>query len=123
MRIAAPPLVLLDSVTQVEPAHAGCLVVTGSHGGASVVKYARAVRAWLYVFNDAGVGKDEAGIAALELLQRDGIAAAAVAHSTARIGEAADSWEHGVVSHLNPAAAARGLQSGDQLVDRLQLGA
>ena len=70
-----PPI---DSVTQVEPRHEGCLVVTGSHGGASVVPYARAVRAWVYVFNDAGVGKDDAGIAALELLQADGIAAANV---------------------------------------------
>jgi hypothetical protein len=120
MPIAAPRLVLLDSVTQVTPAHAGSLVVTGSHGGASVVPYARAVRAWLYVFNDAGVGKDGAGIAALDMLQADGIAAAAVAHASARIGEAADSWAHGVVAHLNTAAAALGLRSGDRLADRLR---
>jgi hypothetical protein len=117
--IAAPPLILLDSVTQVEPAHARRLVVTGSHGGASVVPYARAVRAWLYVFNDAGIGKDNAGIAALELLQADGIAAATVAHTSARIGEAADSWEHGAVSHLNDAAAGIGLQLGTALREQL----
>ena len=119
MAIAAPRLVLLDSVTQVEPAHAGRLIVTGSHGGASVVPYARAVRGWLYVFNDAGVGKDGAGIAALELLQAEGIAAAAVAHTSARIGEALDAWEHGVVSHLNAEAAALGLRIGAPL--RVQL--
>jgi hypothetical protein len=118
--IPAPPLVLLDSVTQVEPRHEGCLVVTGSHGGASVVPYARAVRAWLYVFNDAGVGRDGAGIAALQLLQADGIAAAAVAHSSARIGEAADSWAHGVVTHLNVAAARLGLKTGARLAEQLQ---
>jgi hypothetical protein len=117
--IAAPRLVLLDSVTQVGPAHAGRLVVTGSHGGASVVRYARAVRAWLYVFNDAGVGKDGAGIAALDMLQADGIAAAAVAHGSARIGEALDSWEHGVVSHLNASARALGLQAGGRLAGQL----
>jgi hypothetical protein len=118
--IAAPRLVLLDSVTQVEPAHAGCLVVTGSHGGASVVPYARAVHGWLYVFNDAGVGKDGAGIAALELLAADGIAAATVAHSSARIGEAADSWEHGVVSHLNVAARKLGLEVGTPLKTQVE---
>jgi hypothetical protein len=117
--IAAPALVLLDSVTQVEPRHEGCLVVTGSHGGASVVPYARAVRAWVYVFNDAGVGKDDAGIAALELLQADGIAAATVAHSSARIGEAADSWEHGVVTHMNDVAAALGLRAGRSLREQI----
>ena len=120
MAIAAPPLILLDSVTQVEPAHAGRLVVTGSHGGASVVPYARAVRAWLYVFNDAGIGKHNAGIAALELLQADGIAAATVAHTSARIGEAADSWEHGVVSQLNAAAVALGLQIGQPLRQQMR---
>ncbi len=120
MPIAAPRLVLLDSITQVGPAHAGLLVVTGSHGGASVVRYARAVRAWLYVFNDAGVGKDGAGIAALDMLQADGIAAATVAHSSARIGEASDSWEHGVVSHVNSAARANGVRTGRPLIEQVK---
>jgi hypothetical protein len=122
MAIAAPVLVLLDSVTQVEFRHAGQLVVTGSHGGASVVPYARAVRAWLYVFNDAGVGKDGAGIAALDLLDADGIAAATVAHTSARIGEALDSWEHGVVSHVNSAAAALRLAVGLTLRGQVDCG-
>jgi hypothetical protein len=119
MPIAAPRLVLLDSVTQVEFGHAGQLVVTGSHGGASVVPYARAVRAWLYVFNDAGVGKDDAGIAALDLLDADGVAALAVAHTSARIGEALDTWQRGVVSHLNAAARALGLRTGAPLREQL----
>lgn len=122
MTIAAPRLVLLDSVTQVGPAHAGLLVVTGSHGGASVVRYARAVRAWLYVFNDAGIGKDGAGIAALDLLQADGIAALTVAHTSARIGEALDSWQHGIVSHLNDVATALGLAAGKRLAGQLKQG-
>jgi hypothetical protein len=120
MPAAVPPLVLLDSVTQVEPVHAGALVVTGSHGGASVVPYAREVRAWLYVFNDAGVGKDGAGIAALDLLDADGIAAAAVAHDSARIGEALDTWQHGVVSHLNAAARRLRLREGESLRGQLR---
>lgn len=119
MSIAAPGLVLLDSVTQVGPGHAGKLVVTGSHGGVSVVAYARAVRAWMYVFNDAGIGKDEAGIAALDLLHADGIAAVAVAHTSARIGEALDAWEHGIVSKLNGAARVLGLRDGLALREQL----
>ena len=99
-------VVLLDTVTAVAPQHAGTIVVTGSHGGASVVRYARAVAARLYVFNDAGVGKDGAGIAALAELERDGIAAATVAHDSARIGEARDAFDHGVVSRVNRPAAA-----------------
>ncbi len=120
MAIVAPVLVLIDSITQVSAAQAGALVVTGSHGGASVVPYARAVRAWLYVFNDAGIGKDRAGVAALPLLERDGIAAAAVSHASARIGEARDAWEGGVVSALNAPAAALGLRVGLALREQLQ---
>ena len=111
------PLTLLDSVTQATPALAGHVVVTGSHGGASVVRYARAVRALLYVFNDAGIGKDGAGIAALAELERHGIAACAVSHDSARIGEAQDAWAHGVISAVNSQASGLGLASGQRLRD------
>lgn len=108
-------VVLLDSVTQVTAEHAGRVVVTGSHGGASAARYARAVAAQLYVFNDAGVGKDEAGIAALALLDAQGLAAITVSHVSARIGEARDTWECGVISHVNACAARLGLRSGHAL--------
>lgn len=113
--LAAPALVLLDSVTHVRPEHAGRLVVTGSHGGISVLQFARGVRAWLYVFNDAGVGKDEAGVAVLAPLGDAGIAAAAVAHDSARIGEARDTWEHGRITRVNAPAVALGLAPGQPL--------
>lgn len=113
--MSAARVVLLDSITEVLPSHAGCVVVTGSHGGASVVAYARRVRAALYVFNDAGIGKDEAGVAALAILDSEGIAAATVAHASARIGEAADAWRNGVVSRLNTYAAKLGVRVGAAL--------
>lgn len=115
----AAGVVLLDSVTQTAPEHAGRIVVTGSHAGRSVVKYALAVPAKLYVFNDAGVGKDGAGIAALAELETLGVAAVAVAHTSARIGEALDTWQHGVVSTVNAAAARLGLAPGQRLRDAL----
>ncbi len=121
---ADPPagVVLLDSVTQAAPEHAGCVVVTGSHAGRSVVRYAAAVPAKLYVFNDAGVGKDGAGIAALAELEALGIAAVAVAHTSARIGEAIDTWTCGVISAVNAPAARQGLAVGDRLRDALGAG-
>lgn len=106
------PLVLLDSITQVRAEHAGAVVVTGSHGGLSVVPYAQAVRARLYVFNDAGIGKDDAGVAALAVLDAHGQAAVAVAHTSARIGEARETLDSGVVSRVNGAASALGLRVG-----------
>lgn len=120
MQAALPPgIVLLDSVTQTAAEHAGCIVVTGSHAGRSVVKYACAVPAKLYVFNDAGIGKDGAGIAALAELEAQGIAAVAVAHTSARIGEALDTWQNGVISAVNAAAARLGLAPGQRLRDAL----
>jgi hypothetical protein len=112
-------LALLDSVTETTAAHADALVVTGSHGGASVVRYARAVPARLFVFNDAGIGKERAGVRALDLLDADGIAAAAVAHDSARIGEARDAWAHGRISAVNAAAARLGLRVGMLLREAL----
>jgi len=105
-------VVLADSITEVLGIDAGRVVVTGSHGGVSAAFFAGQVRAALYVFNDAGVGKDAAGVAGLAMLDRDGIAACAVAHTSARIGEALDALESGVVSAVNTACARRGVRIG-----------
>ena len=101
-------IIVIDSITQVQPAHAGAIVVTGSHGGRSSARYAAKVRAKLYVFNDAGIGRDEAGVAALAMLDRYGIAAVAVSHESARIGDAADTLDRGVISRINDVASKLG---------------
>ena len=62
-------VVLMDSITQVDASDAGAFVVSGSHGGTSSGEFALAVPLGLTVFNDAGIGKDEAGIAALAMAQ------------------------------------------------------
>jgi len=109
------PLRLVDSITELGPADAGAWVVSGSHGGVSAARYALAWPLALVVFNDAGGGKDQAGIAALALLQAQGRPAATVSHDSARIGDARDSWAHGRISHVNAAAAALGLAPGQPL--------
>jgi hypothetical protein len=114
-------VVLLDSVTQVDVLHAGLCVVTGSHGGVSAARYASAVAARVYVFNDAGVGKDSAGIAALAVLDVCGIAAVTVAHDSARIGEARDTWDNGVISHRNVAAGRMRIRPGTRLSEALEV--
>ena len=109
-------IVVMGSITQVTAEDAGSLVVSGSHGGISSGEYALVLAPLrLAVFNDAGVGKDRAGIAALEMLQARGVAGAAVSHQSARIGDAQDTWEHGVVSHANAVAQGLGLVPGARL--------
>jgi hypothetical protein len=102
-------LVLLDEIADLSAEHRGKVVVTGSHGG--LVSGRRAIRypPQLTVFNDAGVGKDRAGIAALEMLDSFRLPALAVAAVSARIGDAEDALQGGIVSHLNASAVALGL--------------
>jgi hypothetical protein len=104
--------IAIDSITQLAAGDEGAVVVSGSHGGTSSGTFALELPLRAVFFNDAGVGKDDAGIAALAMLQAQGVAAAAVAHTSARIGDALDAWQHGVISHLNGAAAALGLRVG-----------
>ena len=105
---------VVDSITQLGPQDAGCLAVSGSHGGISSARYALAARPRLSIFNDAGVGKDEAGLAALPFLQSHGLAACTVAHSSARIGEAQSTLAEGIVSHVNAMAQALGVVVGQR---------
>jgi hypothetical protein len=106
--------ILMDSISYVDAADAGHIVISASHGGASSAGYARRHPLAAVFFNDAGVGKDEAGIASLNMLE---MPVATVSHVSARIGDAEDAWRHGVLSHVNAAAGRRGLQPGQRLQD------
>ena len=69
------PVRLLDSITEAVGTAASCVVVSGSHGGLSAGRFALQAQTFLAIFNDAGVGKDGAGVAALSLLAQAGMAA------------------------------------------------
>ena len=106
-----PAVIGCDSASLVRPEDVDHIVVTGSHCGALPGRpgYGLGVRAHGAVFNDAGGG---AGIARLPVLQAQGIPGAAVAASSARIGEARSTWETGIVSAVNRLTAERGVQAG-----------
>ena len=65
------------------------------------------------------MGKDRAGIVALDMLEARGTPGLAFSHGSARIGEAGDAWEHGVVSHVNAGATALGIKVGQSLRDEI----
>ena len=115
-REGVPRIVALDSVSQLGPEFAEDIVFTGSHGGAvgGVGVKHRVAAAF---FNDAGIGKDEAGVSRLPLLDRDGIPGATVDYLSAGIGFGAESYEHGVLSRVNQAAARLGLTVGMTSID------
>jgi hypothetical protein len=112
-------VVIMDSITKVIPDDAGAHVVSASHGGVSSGEFALEVPLSSVFFNDAGVGKDGAGIAALAMLEARGVAAGTVSHESAKIGDSQDMWDHGVISHANKSAVERGLVPGLKLKDAL----
>ena len=112
-------VVIMDSITKVVPDDAGAHVVSASHGGVSSGEFALEVPLSSVFFNDAGVGKEGAGIAALAMLEARGVAAGTVSHESAKIGDSQDMWDHGVISHANGPAVERGLVPGLKLKDAL----
>ena len=99
-------ITLLDSVALIDSSHAGTIVVTGSHGGRSAAGFVVDVREkpLAVFFNDAGGGKDNAGKVGLDMLQAIGVAAACYSHMSARIGDAQDGLDNGVLTDLNDLA-------------------
>jgi hypothetical protein len=116
----ARPVVLMDSISSVTAEDGGSIVVSASHGGISSGEFATRHPLGGCFFNDAGVGKDEAGIAALGMLDEIRVAGATLSHFSACIGNARDHWEHGIVSHVNRTAAAAGLTPGQRVRDAVR---
>lgn len=105
-------IVLADTATKLGPAAGGAVIVTGSHGGRYAAYLTLKAHPRAVIHNDAGVGKDAAGIAVIGIGQALGIAAATASHASCRIGDATDMMARGVVSHANTLAAALGVVPG-----------
>jgi uncharacterized protein YunC (DUF1805 family) len=97
--------------------HHGDVIVSGSYGGRYNAYNASKWRVRGVVMNDAGVGRDDAGVVGLEFLDRIGVAAATADAQTCHIGDGDDMLAHGVVSHVNEAAAALGCAVGQSVRD------
>ena len=106
-------IIVADSITRVGETEArGAVIVNASHGGIYAAYLAAKLGAAAAIFNDAGIGRDHAGIAGLDYLRDLGIAAATVGHDTARIGDGADMMARGVITHANGLAEASGCRPG-----------
>ncbi|CAN5392426.1 hypothetical protein BH10PSE17_BH10PSE17_09550 [soil metagenome] len=111
---AARDLVLTDSASLVGAQDIGVVVFTGSHGGLLGGHAETAIKAAVHaaLYNDAGIGIDEAGVSRLPALDDRGIAGVTVAAASARIGDARSSYDTGVLSRVNRTAAAAGARVG-----------
>jgi hypothetical protein len=103
---------VFDSVTVFPPEARGRAALAASHGGVYAAYCAAKAGIKGVLLCDAGVGRERAGIGGLDYLDRLGVAAAAISHRSARIGDGADCIARGVVSFVNPRAAQAGVAPG-----------
>jgi hypothetical protein len=113
-RDGRPRVWALDSASLAGPGDEGDVLVTGSHGGllGGAPGTALRVAAAAAVFNDAGIGRDGAGLSRLPVLDARGTAAATVSAASARVGDGRSTYYDGVLSARNETAASLGARVG-----------
>jgi hypothetical protein len=99
-------IVTVASCSFVRDEHRSHVVVSGSYGGRYNAFNAAKWGVRGVIMNDAGIGKNNAGIRGLEYLDQINLAAATADAQTCHIGDGEHMLEHGIISHVNRAAAA-----------------
>ena len=122
-RAGEPKIICLDAAPMLQPDDAGSIAITGSHAALFRGRPDNVIGPQLYAvfFNDAGVGKDQAGIARLADLDTRAMAAGTVSADSAPIGNSRAEYELGILSHLNRTAVGMGGEPGMRLSDFVEL--
>jgi hypothetical protein len=105
-------VLIYDSVVKLPAAADGAVVIGGSHGATYAAYMSAKFGCRAAIHHDAGIGKDEAGIGGLAYADTLGMAMAAVATASARIGDGQDIYGRGVISRHNALAKACGVRAG-----------
>lgn len=108
---------IADTVSFLEPEHAGAIHVVGSHGSDVTGIHMLGLPSVAGFANDAGGGKAEAGFAGMRMLEDKGIPGANYSHMSAIIGNGRDAWENGVISRVNEPARRIGIAPGMSVQD------
>ena len=110
-------IVLLDSLGDLNADNASPILVCASHCGdnGAFARKLKNCHVNAVFLNNAGIGKNQAGISGLSHYEAENILACAVDHNSAEIGVARDTWESGIISHTNIMAEDAGIQIGDSV--------
>ncbi len=110
-------VILLDSLGDLQPDNTSPILVCASHCGdnGTFARKLKKCRVKAVFLNNAGIGKNLAGISGLLYYEAENILACAVDHFSAEIGVAQDTWENGIISHTNSLAEEAGIQIGDSV--------
>ena len=110
-------IITTPSSATAPPTSRNNVLVSGSYGGAYNAYHAAKWDLRGVVLNDAGGGKNDAGIDGLPYLDKVGLAAATADAQTCEIGDGEDMLANGIISHVNQAAAALGCRVGQTVRD------
>ena len=110
-------MVAADTVTRPTEAWRGAVLVARSHGGVYAAYCAVKAGVRAVILNDAGRGKDDAGVGGAGYCDALGIPFAVIDTMSARIGNGDDMVARGVISLANKAAAALGVRPGMRCAD------
>jgi len=110
-------VILLDSLGDLQPSNSSPILVCASHCGdnGTFARKLKNCHVKAVFLNNAGIGKNNAGISGLSHYEAENILACAVDHNSAEIGVARDTWESGIISHTNTLAEEAGIQPGDSV--------
>ena len=108
-------IVTVASCSNLRAEHRAQVVVSGSYGGRYNAFNAAKWPVRAVIMNDAGIGKDNAGIVGLDFLDRIDMAAATADAQTCHIGDGDHMLAHGIISYVNRTAAALGCAPGQSV--------
>lgn len=105
-------VVVTDSIVFGTEADRRNVLVTAGHTGRSGARHIINVRPFGFVCSDGGRGRNDSGMAGLEITNAEGIAGATVDAHLARMGDGMSTYEDGVISAANDLALACGVRVG-----------
>ena len=105
-------IVCTDSIAFGLPEDRDNVLVTAGHTGRSAVHYLVLFSPHGFICSDGGKGRDDAGVAALGLVEEHGLAGATVNARTSPMGNGLASYHQGVISACNRLAHDAGVEVG-----------
>jgi len=110
-------ITIMDTAAQMGSEETGQVVVIGSHGAESTAFHITRYFPFGVILNDAGKGKNNAGISGLSVLEAINILGATVDCMTASIGDGADNYSSGIISAVNDRASVAGIKVGMKVAE------
>lgn len=105
-------VICTDSIAFGLPEDNTNVLVTAGHTGISAVEYLRRCKPFGFICSDGGKGREDSGVAGMELVAAEGLVGATVDARTSPMGDGLGSYYQGTISAANKLALAAGVRVG-----------